>query len=35
MSSAQKQINNKRIKQKILNYIEETLIRQLLIIITI
>jgi len=35
MLNAKKQIDNKRTKQKILNYIEETLIKQLLIVITI
>jgi len=35
MSSAKKQINSKRTKRKILSYIEETLIKQLLIVITI
>jgi len=35
MFSAKKQIDNKRTKQKILNYIKETLIKQLLIVITI
>ncbi len=35
MLSAKKQIHNKRTKRKILSYIEETLIRQLLIVILI
>jgi len=35
MLNAKKQIDNKRTKRKILNYIEETLIKQLLIVITI
>jgi hypothetical protein len=35
MFNAKKQINNKRTKRKILSYIEETLIKQLLIVITI
>ncbi len=35
MSSAKKQINNKRTKRKILSCIEGTLMKQLLIVITI
>jgi hypothetical protein len=35
MLNAKKQIDNKRTKRKILSYIKETLMKQLLIVITI